>query len=226
MSKNEISLLNISLLTAKTLKRNHYICGKNYKTIQDIPTFGQDYPQFQTHSFVNKISLWKGNITHLEIDAMVNAANEGLLGGGGIDEAIHEAAEPFLQRECAQFPLCLTGETRITKGYLLPATYVLHTVGPYLNENNLPQLLKLKQCYQTIFQHVKDYSIRTIALPSIATGFYGYPKQEAAVIAIASVLESWFRENSSLERVIFCLFNEETFQIYQQALFNWFSSNK
>jgi len=164
--------------------------------------------------------VWTGDITRLEVDAIVNAANEGLLGGGGIDEAIHKAAGPLLQRECALLGLCATGDTKITKGYKLPAKYVLHTVGPYLNDNNEPQLDLLKSCYTTILKRCEEYDLRSVAICSISTGFYGHPKPLASKIAVDTVME-WLNNAShahKMERIVFCLWTKGDDQLYIERL--------
>jgi O-acetyl-ADP-ribose deacetylase (regulator of RNase III) len=175
---------------------------------------------------VGKIALWQGDITVLQIDAIVNAANEGLLGGGGIDGAIHEAAGPLLQRACAELPLCETGQAAKTFGFRLPARYVIHTVGPYLDENDNPQPELLKSCYENCLRVCKeDGTINSIAFCSISTGFYGYPKEEAAKIAIETVI-SWLKENpNALDHVIFCCHQDEDLRIYRNALNSYAKEN-
>jgi O-acetyl-ADP-ribose deacetylase (regulator of RNase III) len=148
-----------------------------------------------------------------ELDAIVNSANEGLLGGGGIDEAIHKAAGPLLQRECASL------NTLITKGYKLPATYVIHTTGPYLDENDKPQWDTLKRCYVGCLSLVEKYRLRSIALPPISSGFYGHPKVDCADVAVSTVLE-WLSSNQygqQIDTVVFAALDDDNLRAYRQA---------
>jgi len=162
---------------------------------------------------MDRIELFKGDITQLSVDAIVNAANKTLLGGGGVDGAIHRAAGPRLLAECRTLNGCETGDAKITKGYNLPAKFVIHTVGPvyYGGKNNEPE--KLASCYRRSLEVAIGNEIKTIAFPNISTGVYGYPKPEAAKIAIQTVLK-FLNENSSIERVIFCVFDNENFELY------------
>jgi len=227
----DLDVVTASLHTNKTLKRVHYLCGANFLQLHQIPTL-PNHP---------KLSLLQVDITGLEIDAIVNAANEGLLGpspcgplsntltddlcpgGGGIDEAVHKAAGPLLQRECATFPLCMTGNAMITKGYKLPASYCIHTVGPYLDDSSKPQPDLLRNCYTNCLELMKQHQLGSIAFPSISTGFYGFPHQWAAEIAVDTVLR-WMEgpENQEfvskrLERVIFAMFNPSSVAWYHKA---------
>lgn len=135
-----------------------------------------------------RIAVWRGDITTLATTAIVNAANEGLLGGGGIDEAIHKAAGPLLQFECAlatkEHGLCMPGNTIVTKGYALEASYVLHTVAPYLDEDGKPQEAVFGQCFDTILNASAVHNIASVAVPCIGTGFYGYPLPAACDVAV------------------------------------------
>jgi O-acetyl-ADP-ribose deacetylase (regulator of RNase III) len=208
-----------SLVTDIALKRKHYACKNNYKTLESIPSV----PDIGT----NKISVWRGDITRLEVDAIVNAANEGLLGGGGIDEAIHKAAGPLLQRECALLDLCMTGDTKITKGYRLPAKFVLHTVGPYLNEKQEPQLDLLKSCYTTILKRCEEYDIRSVAICSISTGFYGHPKPLASQVAVDTVMD-WLNSSpyaAKMDRIVFCLWTKADDTLYIEKLKENYAKN-
>lgn len=155
-----------------------------------------------------------GDITKLEVAGIVNAANETLLGGGGVDGAIHKAAGPKLLEECKTLGGCKTGEAKITKGYNLPSDYVIHTVGPIYDEDRNPQLM-LENCYKNSLNLAAKHGIESIAFPNISTGVYGYPKKEAAKIAIRSVLE-WFEENSEDIKVIFISFDENSLGIYNE----------
>lgn len=161
----------------------------------------------------NKISIWTGDITSLLVDAIVNAANETLMGGGGVDGAIHSAAGPLLKEECKKFKGCRTGEAVITGGYNLPAKYVIHTVGPR-GEN--PH--ELGQCYLNSLQRLIEEKQRTIAFPCISTGIFGYPNDKAAEV-VAGIVNYWLKENhEKVDRVIFCLFLEKDVHFYEQHL--------
>ncbi len=166
---------------------------------------------------MDRIELFKVDITQLSVDAIVNAANKTLLGGGGVDGAIHRAAGPRLLAECRTLNGCETGDAKITKGYNLPAKFVIHTVGPvyYGGKNNEPE--KLASCYRRSLEVAVENEIKTIAFPNISTGVYGYPKPEAAKIAIRTVLK-FLNENSLIERVVFCVFGNENFELYNNEL--------
>jgi len=161
----------------------------------------------------NRIEVIKADITKLKVDAIVNAANRSLLGGGGVDGAIHRAAGPDLYRECSQLNGCETGKAKITKGYSLPAKFVIHAVGPvwYGGNNNEPELLA--SCYQSSLDLAKEYKLKTIAFPNISTGIYGYPKELAAEVAIKAVRE-FLAHNFFPEKVFFCCFDRENFELY------------
>ncbi|XP_022906807.1 macro domain-containing protein CT2219-like [Onthophagus taurus] len=165
----------------------------------------------------DKISYYKGDITHLEVDAIVNAANKSLLGGGGVDGAIHRTAGHFLLQECKTLMGCNVGEAKITGGYELPAKYVIHTVGP---QGEKPDLLS--QCYKNSLKLFFEQNLRTIAFPCISTGIYGYPLEPAAHVAVNEV-RSFLESNSSkVDRIIFCLFADQDVTIYQGVLQSYF----
>ena len=162
---------------------------------------------------MTKISLLRGDITELEVDAIVNAANKTLLGGGGVDGAIHRAAGKKLLEECRQLNGCETGDAKITKGYQLPAQFVIHTVGPVYNGGKYNEAEKLASCYQRSLEIAVDNNIESVAFPNISTGVYSYPKLEAAQIAIQTV-KAFLETHSQLQEVIFCVFDDENYRLY------------
>ena len=161
------------------------------------------------------IGIHLGDITKLDCDAIVNAANKTLLGGGGVDGAIHRAAGPELLSECRTLNGCQTGEAKITKGYKLKAKHVIHTVGPiYSGAPSDP--IKLANCYRNSLEIAKENGLHSIAFPSISTGVYGYPLEEATKVAVATVLE-WIEQNPDYEmKVIFVCFGEKAYNLYKQ----------
>lgn len=165
----------------------------------------------------NKIILFLGDITTLSVDAIVNAANKSLLGGGGVDGAIHRAAGPMLKEECRRLGGCETGQAKITKGYNLHAKYVIHTVGPVYRDGKHNESELLKSCYLNSLKLAIENNIKTIAFPSISTGAYGYPINEAAPIAIKTTLD-FLRDNNNITKVIFALFSQTDFDIYKEIL--------
>ncbi len=165
-----------------------------------------------------EIKLIKGDITRLEVDAIVNAANKTLLGGGGVDGAIHAAAGPELLAECKTLNGCNTGDAKVTKGYRLPAKYVIHTVGPIWNGGNNNEDQLLESCYRRCLELAEEYKCQSIAFPNISTGVYAFPKKRAANIAL-SVLKKYINKTNSTIQVIYLVcFDEENYQIYKQLL--------
>jgi len=166
---------------------------------------------------MNRIELVKGDITKVVADAIVNAANSSLLGGGGVDGAIHRAAGSRLLEECRTLNGCMTGEAKITRGYNLPAKHVIHTVGPVWYGGNGGEPDLLRSCYISSLKLANALHLKTIAFPNISTGVYRYPKKEAAEIAVHSVT-SWLQQNSNPEKVMFVVFDPENFNIYRSLL--------
>ena len=158
-----------------------------------------------------------GDITKLDVDAIVNAANSSLLGGGGVDGAIHRAAGPDLVRECRTLGGCPTGEARITAGYNLPARHVIHTVGPVWHGGDSDEDALLASCYHSSLALAEENGLRTIAFPAISTGIYGFPRERAAGIAAWETL-NWVAEHDSLDEIILVCFGGRDLRIYQQAL--------
>ncbi len=161
----------------------------------------------------NMIEVIQGDITTLSVDAIVNAANKTLLGGGGVDGAIHEAAGPGLLEECRRLQGCQTGEAKITKGYNLKAGYVIHTVGPVYS-GKLSDRELLRKCYLNSLERAKENDLHSIAFPAISTGVYGYPKREAAKTAVEAI-DEWLSKNPDYRiRVYLVSFDRETEEIY------------
>lgn len=158
-----------------------------------------------------------GDITKLDCDCIVNAANKSLLGGGGVDGAIHRAAGPDLLKECRTLHGCETGEAKITKGYRLKASYVIHTVGPVYSGRDRDRQ-DLANCYWNSLELARKYDLHSIAFSAISTGIYGYPPEEAVPIA-ADTVKKWLKEHTDYEiKIIMCCFNQRIFDLYQRYL--------
>ena len=218
-------------------KRELYKCGNDFKKLDDIPSWTEYKKEngywlskskisekevseifsnniFEPDNEINsKVSIIKADITRLEIDGIVNAANNSLLGGGGVDGAIHRAAGRMLYNECTTLNGCDTGDAKITGGYNLPARYVIHTVGP-IGEN--PS--KLKSCYNSSLKIALENNIRSIAFPCISTGVYGYPNREASAVAMKTIREFLEAHKSSIDRIIFVLFMDIDIQFYHKFM--------
>ncbi len=169
-----------------------------------------------TNSMETKIEVHYGDITILSVDAIVNAANTSLLGGGGVDGAIHRAAGRELLAACEKLNGCATGDAKATPGYQLPATWVFHAVGPVWNGGERNEVALLAGCYRKCMELAREHACKSIAFPAISTGVYRFPQQQAAQIAVRTVRESL--PESGLERVVFCCFNAEADEIYRGLL--------
>ncbi|XP_068227870.1 macro domain-containing protein PG1779-like [Palaemon carinicauda] len=222
---------------SKEEKRRSYLCRDKYVEVKDIPTWPEffksnsylikklelsdSYKQqlLQGSKYVadpelnEKISIFEGDITALEIDAIVNAANNSLLGGGGVDGAIHRAAGRLLLAECQTLNGCETGDAKLTGGYNLPAKAVIHTVGP---RGEHPSLLE--SCYKRSLQVALENNIRTVAFPCISTGIYGYPKENAVQVALPVVRTMLEAHRGKFDRIIFCVFLKDDKDFYLQNL--------
>ena len=163
------------------------------------------------------ITLVRGDITTLELDAIVNAANSSLLGGGGVDGAIHRAAGPELLKECRTLGGCPAGEARVTAGYRLPARWVIHTVGPIWQGGENDEPATLAGCYRNSLALAAEVGAKTVAFPSISTGVYGYPIDLAASVAFTAV-RSAIEQHASIQQVTFVCFDEANFQAYRELL--------
>jgi O-acetyl-ADP-ribose deacetylase (regulator of RNase III) len=164
-----------------------------------------------------EIEIFRGDITKLEVDAIVNAANTTLLGGGGVDGAIHRAAGPELLAECRTLGGCQPGEAKITRGYHLPARFVIHTVGPIWRGGKHDEAQRLADCYRNSLQLALKNEIRTIAFPAISCGAYGYPIEEAAQIAFKTTRD-FLAANDEIQKVIFAVWAEDVHEVYQRLL--------
>uniref|UniRef100_G1LEM5 Mono-ADP ribosylhydrolase 2 n=1 Tax=Ailuropoda melanoleuca TaxID=9646 RepID=G1LEM5_AILME len=177
-------------------------------------------------SLSEKVSLYRGDITLLEVDAIVNAANASLLGGGGVDGCIHRAAGPCLLAECRNLNGCETGHAKITCGYDLPAKYVIHTVGPIARGHiNGSHKDDLANCYKSSLKLMKENNIRSVAFPCISTGIYGFPNEPASVIALSTIKEWLTKNHHEVDRIIFCVFLEVDFKIYKKKMSEFFPAD-
>jgi len=165
----------------------------------------------------SRITIMVADITTLKVDCIVNAANESLLGGGGVDGAIHGAAGPDLLEECRMLGGCLTGQAKITSGHKLPAKNIIHTVGPIYDGGGYDEANLLASCYRESLRLAVNAGLRTIAFPCISTGVFGYPSEDACDIAVATVVE-WMATNPLPESVTFCCFSDEDADIYRARL--------
>ena len=167
----------------------------------------------------DRIEIIHGDITRLQVDVIVNAANKSLLGGGGVDGAIHRVAGPGLVEECRKLHGCETGNAKITGGHKLPASFVIHAVGPVWHGGQKEEENLLSSCYKRSLEIATEKQLRSIAFPNISTGIYGFPKEKAAGIAI-STITSFLNQHPEIEKVIFAVFDEENYEIYQDLLLN------
>ncbi len=165
----------------------------------------------------DRLSITEGDITKLDVDAIVNAANESLLGGGGVDGAIHRAAGPGLLEECRGIGGCPTGEARITKGYRLKARHVIHTVGPVWHGGGAGEERKLESCYRNSLTLARDHRLASIAFPAISTGVYRFPPARAAEIAVATTA-AFLKGETLPEKVVFCCFGAASVAAHKAAL--------
>ncbi|XP_078057075.1 ADP-ribose glycohydrolase MACROD1-like [Mustelus asterias] len=209
-------------------ERRSYYKAERFVTLDEIQTWKdlaeeEKLKQPSTHyakdDIMNqKLSLLQEDITKLEVDAVVNAANSALMGGGGVDGAIHAAAGPLLQKECSTLGCCDTGDAKMTSGYCLPAKYVIHTVGPIVQgKERLPEKA-LRSCYIKSLNLAVDNSLRTIAFPCISTGVYGYPNGQAAETVLKTVREYLEEHKDSFDRIIFCVFLKFDHNLYKEKM--------
>jgi O-acetyl-ADP-ribose deacetylase len=173
-------------------------------------------PTGHMNTIQDRLQVVEGDITRQAVDAIVNAANTSLLGGGGVDGAIHRAAGPELLEECRGLGGCPPGQARITKGYRLPAKWVIHTVGPVWRDGGQGEDELLASCYRACLALAKQHDIHTIAFPSISTGAYGFPMDQAARIAVRET-KAFLEQNTSVEKVLLVCFGRPAFQIYSDA---------
>jgi O-acetyl-ADP-ribose deacetylase len=166
---------------------------------------------------ITRIETSQGSITDLNVDVIVNAANASLLGGGGVDGAIHRAAGPGLLEECRTLGGCKTGDAKITKGYKLKAKFVIHAVGPVWYGGDHGEAELLAKCYRRSLELASEYKLKSIAFPAISTGAYGYPLEAASKVAMDTV-RGWLTETATLERIIFVCFDGRALSTYERLL--------
>src|SRR5690348_16757194 len=164
-----------------------------------------------------QLDIVEGDITKLAVDAIVNAANTSLLGGGGVDGAIHRAAGPELVAECRMLNGCKTGQAKITRGYKLPAKHVIHTVGPVWHRGDGSEDELLASCYRNSLALAFKHELRSIAFPAISTGAFGFPPDRAALIAVKTVVSELSADTSDVERVVFCCFGKASVEYHAEA---------
>jgi O-acetyl-ADP-ribose deacetylase (regulator of RNase III) len=164
-----------------------------------------------------KVELVQGDITKMDVDAIVNAANNSLLGGGGVDGAIHRGAGPKLKEECRSLGGCETGDAKITKGYNLKARHVIHTVGPVYRGGASGEAKRLEACYRRCFEVAAENGLTSLAFPSISTGAYGYPIEDACKIALGTTLDQLGRF-TQIRSVVFVLFSRKDLDVYEKSL--------
>ncbi len=175
-------------------------------------------PNIEGSSMQTRITVKQGDITKERVDAIVNAANRSLLGGGGVDGAIHHAAGPELLKECRALGGCDTGEAKITAGYRLPAGFIIHTVGPVYGHARGREQALLASCYLNSLKLARANGLKTIAFPCISTGVYGYPQKDAAKIAVGTV-KDYLKENpDAFEEIIFVTFRDSDYRIYESLI--------
>ena len=171
----------------------------------------------------SRIEIAEGDITRIRVDAIVNAANTSLLGGGGVDGAIHRVAGPGLLRECRTLGGCAIGEAKMTRGYDLPAKYVIHTVGPVWRDGQHNEDQQLANCYRNSLRLATRQGLKTLAFPCISTGAYRFPLERACRIAIEET-KAFFSQNQGIEKVTFICFGHEAFRIYKEMVNEMFAS--
>ncbi|XP_066440086.1 ADP-ribose glycohydrolase MACROD1 isoform X1 [Eleutherodactylus coqui] len=214
-------------------RREHYSV-KDFIKLKEIPAWKDTAKKTQARQpeevkfpkskdLNEKISLVRGDITKLEVDAIVNTANSTLLGGGGVDGCIHRAAGPLLKLECSSLGGCETGQAKITCGYLLPAKYVIHTVGPVAQGHPSPsQQEELMNCYKNSMYLASESKLNTVAFPCISTGVFGYPAEEAAEVALGTIRSYLEEKKDKFDRIIICVFLEKDEEIYRKKLPEYF----
>ncbi|XP_017372392.1 ADP-ribose glycohydrolase MACROD1 isoform X3 [Cebus imitator] len=213
-------------------REEHYFC-KDFVRLKKIPTWKEmakgvtvkvEEPKYKKDKQLNeKISLLRGDITKLEVDAIVNAANSSLLGGGGVDGCIHRAAGALLTDECRTLQSCETGKAKITGGYRLPAKYVIHTVGPMAyGEPSASQAAELRSCYLSSLDLLLEHQLRSVAFPCISTGVFGYPSEAAAEVVLATLREWLEQHKDKVDRLIICVFHGKDEDIYRSRLPHYF----